>query len=36
LWEKLGKNPVRFLKEVSQKKLEAKLKDPDYMQRYKK
>lgn len=36
LWEKLGKNPVRFLKEVSQKKLEAKLNDPDYMQRYRK
>lgn len=35
LWEKLGKNPVRFLQEVSQKKLEHKLNDPDYMQRYK-
>ncbi len=35
LWEKLGKNPVRFLKEVSQKKLEAKVNDPDYMSRYK-
>ncbi|NLD45983.1 MAG: glycosyltransferase family 1 protein, partial [Clostridiaceae bacterium] len=34
LWEKLGKNPVRFLKEVSQKKLEAKVKDPDYMASY--
>jgi starch phosphorylase len=34
LWEKLGKNPVRFLKEVSQKKLEAKVNDPDYMSRY--
>ncbi|MDQ2085485.1 alpha-glucan family phosphorylase [Herbivorax sp. ANBcel31] len=34
LWEKLGKNPVRFLKEVSQKKLEAKVNDPDYMQKY--
>ena len=34
LWEKLGKNPVRFLQEVSQKKLEQKLNDPEYMQRY--
>jgi glycogen phosphorylase len=34
LWEKLGKNPVRFLQEVSQRKLEQKLKDPEYMQRY--
>lgn len=34
LWEKLGKNPVRFLKEVSQKKLDLKTKDPDYMKRY--
>lgn len=36
LWEKLGKNPVRFLKEVSQKKLEAKVNDPDFMSRYRK
>ncbi|KNY27004.1 alpha-glucan family phosphorylase [Pseudobacteroides cellulosolvens] len=34
LWEKLNKNPVRFLQEVSQKKLEQKLNDSDYMQRY--
>ncbi|HEX9060240.1 MAG TPA: alpha-glucan family phosphorylase [Clostridia bacterium] len=34
LWEKLGKNPVRFLLEVGQKKLESKLNDPDYMKRY--
>ncbi|MCX7745603.1 MAG: alpha-glucan family phosphorylase [Clostridia bacterium] len=34
LWEKLGKNPVRFLQEVSQKKLDQKLNDPDYMSRY--
>ncbi len=34
LWEKLGKNPVRFLLEVSQKKLEQKLNDPGFMQRY--
>ncbi len=31
LWEKLGKNPVRFLQEVSQKKLQSKLEDPEYM-----
>ncbi len=34
LWEKLGKNPVRFLQEVSQKKLEQKLNDADYIKRY--
>ncbi len=34
LWEKLGKNPVRFLQEVSQKKLEQKLNDAEYMRRY--
>ena len=34
LWEKLGKNPVRFLREVSRKKLDSKLKDPDYIKRY--
>ena len=34
LWERLGKNPVRFLQEVSQKKLEQKLQDTDYMNRY--
>lgn len=33
LWEKLGKNPVRFLQEVSQKKLQAKLNDQEYMSR---
>lgn len=34
LWERLGKNPVSFIQEVSQKKLEQKLNDPDYMRRY--
>ncbi len=34
LWERLGKNPVRFLREVSQKKLEQKLQDADFMHRY--
>lgn len=34
LWEKLGKNPVRFLQEVSQKKLDNKLNDPDFMKKY--
>ena len=33
LWEKLGKNPVRFLQEVSQKKLHARLNDPEFMAR---
>ena len=33
LWEKLGKNPVRFLQEVSQKKLQAKLKDESFIER---
>jgi len=36
LWEKVEKNPVRFLREVSQKKLEEKINDPDYMERYNK
>ncbi len=31
LWDKLGKNPVRFLQEVSQKKLQLKLDDVDFM-----
>lgn len=34
LWEKLGKNPVRFIQEVSQRKLDQKLNDPEYMTRY--
>lgn len=34
LWEKLGKNPVRFLQEVSQKKLDEKIKDSGFMKRY--
>lgn len=34
LWEKLGKNPVRFLQEVSQRKLEQKMNDPGFMERY--
>ncbi|MHB8061116.1 MAG: alpha-glucan family phosphorylase [Ruminiclostridium sp.] len=33
LWEKLGKNPVRFLQEVSQRKLQLKLNDAEYMKR---
>ncbi len=36
LWEKLGKNPVRFIQEVSLKKLDEKLRDRNYMQQYKK
>ena len=34
LWEKLGKNPVRFLQELSSVKIEEKLEDYGYMQRY--
>lgn len=34
LWEKLGKNPVRFIQEVSRKKIEQKLNNPEYMKRY--
>lgn len=33
LWEKLGKNPVRFLQEVSQKKLHTKLNDTEFVKR---
>jgi len=33
LWEKVGKNPVRFLQEVSQKKLQVKLEEQAYMDR---
>ena len=34
LWEKLGKNPVKFIQEVSQKKLEAMTHNESYMERY--
>lgn len=33
LWEKVGKNPVRFLQEVSKKKLQKKQEDLEYMNR---
>ncbi|ACL76557.1 alpha-glucan family phosphorylase [Ruminiclostridium cellulolyticum] len=33
LWEKVDKNPVRFLQEVSQKKLQGKLLDVEYLTR---
>lgn len=33
MWEKVGKNPVRFLQEVSQKKLQIKLNDSSFMER---
>ncbi|HHW23728.1 MAG TPA: glycosyltransferase family 1 protein [Clostridiaceae bacterium] len=36
LWEKLNRNPVRFLQEVSVRKLEEKLSDADFMKRYEK
>lgn len=34
LWDRLGKNPVRFLQEVSQKKLEAVVANENYIKRY--
>lgn len=36
LWEKLDRNPVRLLQEVSLRKLEEKLASPDFMARYEK
>jgi starch phosphorylase len=35
VWDRLGKNPVRFLHEVSQSRLNEKTNDPEYMERYK-
>lgn len=34
LWEKINRNPVRFLQEVSVRKLEEKLSDAEFMNRY--
>lgn len=34
LWERHGKNPVRFLQEVGQKKLDTQLNSPDFMAKY--
>ncbi len=34
LWENLNKNPVRFLQEVSLRKVEEKLKDPEFLKEY--
>lgn len=34
LWEKIHKNPVRFIQEVSQKKLEEKINDQAFMEKY--
>ena len=34
LWEKLNHNPVRFLQEVSMKKLEEKLSDSKFLENY--
>lgn len=36
LWEKLDRNPVRLLQEVSPRKLEEKLADREFMERYEK
>lgn len=34
MWEKIGKNPVKFLKMVSQEKLENAAKDPEFLKEY--
>ena len=34
LWEKSGKNPIKFLKEVSQEKLETASKDLIFLHEY--
>ena len=34
LWEQIGKNPVKFLKQVSQEKLENASKDKEFVERY--
>ena len=34
MWEKIGKNPVKFLKMVSQEKLENATKDPEFLKEY--
>lgn len=34
LWAEVDMNPVRFVREVSQKKLEEKISDPLYMKKY--
>ncbi len=34
LWEKINRNPVRFLQEVSARKLEEKLSDAEFINRY--
>lgn len=34
LWERLNRNPVRFLQEVSVRKLEEKVSDEEFMNRY--
>ena len=34
LWEKVGKNPIKFLKQVSQEKLELAISDPTFLNQY--
>ena len=34
LWERMGKNPIRFLKCVSQEKLEMAINDPSFLKKY--
>ena len=34
VWERVGKNPVKFLKKVSQEKLEKASEDPEFLKQY--
>lgn len=34
LWERVGKNPIKFLKEVSQEKLELAINDSSFLKQY--
>jgi starch phosphorylase len=34
LWERMGHNPVRFLREIERKRLSSATKDPIYLRRY--
>ena len=34
VWERVGKNPVKFLKKVTQEKLEKAAEDSDFLKQY--
>ena len=34
LWDRIGKNPVKFLKLVSQEKIEKMAEDPNFLKKY--